>query len=114
MRGGAAAPDAPGALPGGGAVGFVIMRDSSCCALRMSASYLRITFIVSFTSSSSSDVALSASSARAQSSVSLIDGVFFRSSVRSFCISATRSAASFASIPGTLTSRILRSTSSSG
>ena len=48
----------------------------------------------------------SASSARAQSSVSLIDGVFFRSSLRSRCITPTSSSASRSPTPGTLGSRI--------
>ena len=67
FAGSAGAAGAPGC-----ATGFVIMRESSCCAFRMSASYLRITLIVSFTRSSSSDDAFSASSARAQSIVSLM------------------------------------------
>ena len=83
-----------------------ISRPSSRCAFLMSPSYFRITFSVSFTSASSSAVAFSASSARAQSSVSLIDGVFLRSSLRSRCITPTSSSASRWPTPGTLVSRM--------
>ena len=70
---------------------------------------------LALTRSSSSSVALSASSARAQSSVSLMDGVFFRSSLRKRCITPTSSSdETGCSAPGTLTSRIFTSSSSFG
>ena len=88
--------------------------SSSACAFRTSPSYLRITLKVWLTSSASSSVAFSASSARAQSSVSLIDGVFLRSSWRSRCIMPTRSSTSPADAPGTFVSRMRFSSSSLG
>ena len=82
-------------------------RPSSACAFAMSPSYLRITLSVSGSPAPRrARSAFSASSARAQSSVSLIDGVFFRSSLRSRCIMPTRSSASRWPTPGTLVSRM--------
>jgi hypothetical protein len=80
----------------------------------MSVSNFSSTFSVVRTTSAFSTGTCSSSSARAQSSVSLIDGAFFRSSVRSACTNATSSRRSRASTPGTRTSMIRRSSAGSG
>ena len=67
----------------------------------MSASYLRMVDSVSATSCGSSVEAFSKVSARTQSSVSLIEGGFFRSSLRTAWTAATTLRASCSETPGT-------------